>query len=443
LQPTTKKVDATIYRSIVDITEKALKEVYKDKPKMGKVYISPEIAHCKVPNGTRDASMSSAPMSKGSRLPLAGNANVVRGFIWWTNIEDKNSISTIPEYASEKEYIDFVKKSHNEGKHFSTDSFNELMYRLGAENISVTEWGTRVYKPFDQIQYVGYGRNYDRYCSNTIRNLVKKYPELNAAAHQTRGNDHFRVDVDLSAAMMDKNLKLISRCSFYDLSGQCYTHSGDIVDGGDANGAGVAEFIDIDLNKAKEQGVRYFVFTVHSYTSQTYAQMEHMHFGFMEREEQEKGEIFEPSTVSQKVKLNAPSTSATVCMFDIEKREMIWMDEVGQDIFKPWHRNNTVDANWHGTSMVCYKALHMEKPNLDDVIRVNVDARGGEIVYDKDEADLVFDLNEGITPTDIDYFSGELIPAEVAPEYIAKEEDETIAPDEQTIETIEPQNEER
>ena len=221
---------------------------------------------------------------------------------------------------------------------------------------------------------------------------------------------------------MDSNLKQLGRCSYYDLAGNGYCLSGDIVDGGPADGNGVAEFIDIDIEKMKEMGARYFVFSVNSYTEQLFCELPNMHFGFMEREEMNSGEIFEPSTVQQKVKLNSNSTTAITCMFDIEKMEMIWIDEVGQDVFRSNLRVNNIDANWLGTNMVCYKALHMEKANISDVIRLNAEARNGEIVENKEDADLVFSLNEGITPMDFDFFSGELIPKEVSACYLPKEE---------------------
>ena len=325
----TKKLSLGYYDAVVKITEDAIKEVYKDKPQMGKVYIDPEVALCRVPNGTRDAQKGSAPLAKGSRVPFSKDANIMRAFVWWTNIGSDNG---------------------------------------------------------------------------------------------TWGRD--RVDIDLSAGMLDKDLKLVRRCSFYDLADEGYTHSGDITNGGDADGKGVAEFIDIDMDKIKKAyNARYFVFTVNSYTNQPYCDMPHAHFGFMERENQMEGEIFEPSTVQHLIKLNAPATAETICMFDMERKEMIWMDEVGMEAAYGRGLNvNTIDANWQGTQMGCYKALHMEKPFISDVIRLNVEARGGEIVFNKEDADLVFALNEGIKPTDLDYFAGELVPKEVAPEYIPKEE---------------------
>lgn len=325
VEDNTKKLSYGYYKSVVNMTEKAIKEIYKDKPKMGKVYIDPEVAFCRVPNGTRDAQKGNTALAKGSRIPFSKNTNIMRAFVWWTN----------------------------------------------------TKCGS-----FD------------------------------------------RIDIDLSAGILNKNLELITRCSFYNLAETGYAHSGDIVDGGDFNGKGVAEFIDIDIEKIKNKyNARYFVFTVNSFTTQPFCNMPHAHFGYMERENQLEGEIFEPSTVQHLVKLNAPATSETICMFDLKSREMIWMDEVGMEAAYGRKLNiNTIDSNWNGAQMGCYKALHMEKPFISDVIRLNVEARGGEIVFNKEDADLVFALNDGIKPTDLDYFSGELIPKEVAPEYIIEEE---------------------
>lgn len=352
IEDETKKLSFGYYDSVVKITENAIKEVYKDKPQMGKVYIDPEIAMCRVPNGTRDAQKGTAPLAKGSRIPFSKDAKIMRAFVWWTNLDK--------------------------------------------DNASKNDWRDG------------------------------------------------RVDIDLSAGILDKDLKLIGRCSYYDLSGTGYTHSGDITNGGNADGKGVAEFIDIDIDELKEHNekARYFVFTVNSYTEQNYCNMPHAHFGFMERQEQMEGEIFEPSTVQQLIKLNAPSTAATICMFDIERNEMIWMDEVGMEVAYGRGLNvNNIDTNWQGTQMGCYKALHMEKPFISDVIRLNAEARGGEIVFNKEDADLIFALNEGIKPTDLDFFSGELIPKEVAPEYIPEEPEEIQSEEKEEI--IQNENDER
>lgn len=330
VEDNTKPIPIEICQKIKDITEDALKSIYKEKPPMGKIYVDSEIAHCKVPNDTRDASKGSVPMAKGSRIPLGDNANVIRAFVWWTNLDTSMS-------------------------------------------------------PRD------------------------------------------RVDIDLSATLLNKDLQALGDISYYNLTAGDYGcfHSGDIVDGGAFDGKGVAEFIDIDLTKAQAAGVEYICFGVHGYTEQYFSKMEHIKFGYMEREKALDGEIFEPSTVQQCIKLNAPSVTAAMCLFDIKNKDMIWMDAVGMSGFRYAGCVNNAATNIRGTQMACYKALHMEKPDIADVIRINVEARGGEFVDNKEEADTIFALNEGIKPTDLDYFAGNLIPAVVSPEYLPEPEQDT------------------
>ena len=317
----TTPISINICDSVKLITENALKELYKDKPAMGNVYIDPEVAKCKVPNDTRGASKGSVSIAKGSKLPLNDNANITRGFIWWTNLEEQRG----------------------------------------------AEW-------FDST------------------------------------------DIDLSCAFLDKNLSLVNRVSYYNLKTPYACHSGDIVDGGDFDGKGAAEFIDIDIEKAKENGIRYACLTAHSYSGELYKDMAHIRFGFMEREEPMSGEIFEPSTVKQSIKLSAPSTAAVVCAFDLETRKMIWIDDIGHDSFRSFNVNN-LDTNLVGATMALYGAIHMEKPDIYDVIRINVEARGGKLVDEPGWADLTFALDGDIKPTDLEYFSGNLIPEKVAEEY--------------------------
>lgn len=324
----TKPISEEMCNLVILACEKALKEIYKNKPSMGKVFIDPEIAKCKIPNGTRGAQNASVALAKGSRIPINENANTVRAFVWWTNLNPQT-----------------VKK--------------DALFLL-------------------------------------------------------RHDNSFRVDIDLSAAMLNENLNLIDRISYYNLkpAGNFAFHSGDITDAGKFDGPGAAEFIDIDINKANEQGIKYICFMINSYTHQTYADMEHIRFGWMEREDPLSGEIFEPKTVKQNVKLTANSKTAIMCLFDVENKEFIWMDEIGQDSFNSYCINN-IDTNIKGATMSCYKVIHLEKSNVADVIRINAEARGGEIVNNREEADIVFAIDGDITPMDFDYFSGNLISKEV------------------------------
>ena len=199
MEDNTKHIQMDVCQKVKRIAETALIEVYKDKPPMGKVYIDPDVKECKIPNATRGAQGSSIGMAKGSKIPIAKNSNIMRGYIWWTNLKD------------------------------------------------------------------------------------------NGRYHEDR------VDMDLSVACLDKNLNCVDQVSYYNQENNYARISGDIVNGGDFDGKGVAEFLDVDLEKAKEYGIRYVCVAVHSFTQQPLSQMEHAHFGFMEREKMMDGEIFEPS----------------------------------------------------------------------------------------------------------------------------------------------------
>lgn len=66
------------------------------------------------------------------------------------------------------------------------------------------------------------------------------------------------------------------------------------------------------------------------------------------------------------------------------------------------------ESNFHGVTATCYAMVNMKKANLYDLIRLHICARG-EKVSSKEEADLIFDLEEGITPYDIDVFMGQYL----------------------------------
>ena len=57
------------------------------------------------------------------------------------------------------------------------------------------------------------------------------------------------------------------------------------------------------------------------------------------------------------------------------------------------HRNiggNNLESNLSGTAAVCYSMVNVRKPNLYDLIALNVMGRG-MLVENKEDADIVFD----------------------------------------------------
>lgn len=237
-----------------------------------------------------------------------------------------------------------------------------------------------------------------------------------------------RVDIDLSAAVFNDKWEYLEGVSYLRLRSsrlQIY-HSGDITNGGAPNGAGAAEFVDINIGAAAANGARYIVFQVYSFTPQYFSAMSNCRFGWMERENGARGEIFEPSTVEQRIDLTANSTVAIPVIFDCVEKKFIWCD-MSLGAYLEDVRCNNLENNLSGVSAVCYAMVNFNKPNLYDLARINAQARG-ELVTDMGEADVVFigdndavptgaaeDENgeekeqEIITPYDVDYIVGRLL----------------------------------
>ena len=208
--------------------------------------------------------------------------------------------------------------------------------------------------------------------------------------------DDGRVDIDLSAAIFDENWNYMEHISYTNLRSERYKacHSGDIVNGGPVNGDGVSEFLDMDIDSVVKYGARYVVYQVYSFTDQTYADMPHAMFGWMERSDVDSGEIYEPKTVEQKMDLTANSTACIPVIFDCVRREFIWCDmNLSLTGVHTHIGGNNVESNISGITAVCYSMVNMQKPNLYDLITLNVRARG-EFTSDREEADLVFDVEQ-------------------------------------------------
>jgi len=219
------------------------------------------------------------------------------------------------------------------------------------------------------------------------------------------------VDIDLSAAIFDENWNYMEHISYTNLRSKKYNacHSGDITNGGPVNGDGVSEFLDIDIKSIVKYGARYVVYQVYSYTRQKYSDLPHVMFGWMSREHIKSGELYEPKTVEQKMDLTSKSIVCIPVIFDCVSREIIWCDM--NLSLNGCHRNyggNNLESNLSGVAATCYSVVNMHKPNLYDLINLHIKARGLR-VENKEDADVIFDVNSGITPFDTEIFMSEYL----------------------------------
>ncbi len=223
--------------------------------------------------------------------------------------------------------------------------------------------------------------------------------------------DKGRIDIDLSAAIFDENWNYMEHVSYTNLRSDRYNacHSGDITNGGSVYGNGVSEFLDVDIDSVVKYGARYIVYQVYSYTRQKYSDMPHAMFGWMSREDVKSGEIYEPKTIEQKMDLTSQSTVCIPVIFDCVKREVIWCDmNLSLNSCHSNYGGNNVESNLSGVAAACYSMVNMRKPNLYDLIDLHIKARGLR-VENKEDADVVFDVDSGITPFDIEVFMGEYL----------------------------------
>lgn len=219
------------------------------------------------------------------------------------------------------------------------------------------------------------------------------------------------IDIDLSAVIFDENWEYREHISYTNLKSEEYNacHSGDITNGGPVDGDGVSEFLDVDIESVVNCGGRYVVYQVYSYSQRTFEELPHVMFGWMDRQDVFSGEIYEPKTVSQKLDLVSRSIVCIPVIFDCVERSIIWCDmNLSLGSCMNHYGGNNVESNLSGVTAVCYNMVNMKKPNLYDLIELHIKARG-EKTDNKEDADVIFDTDDGITPYDTDVFMGEYL----------------------------------
>lgn len=201
----------------------------------------------------------------------------------------------------------------------------------------------------------------------------------------------YPVDLDLSVAFYNENWGYVGHVSYTELKNsslRCY-HSGDITNGDDFGGEGASEFIDVDLDAMLSEGVRYVVPQVYSYSGEYFNQVP-CTFGWMEREDLNSGEIYEPTTVENQISLSSKGRYTVPLVIDCKERKVIWADLSGQ--FQSAQFNN-LESNLVGTTLAAYAMVNLKKTTMFQVAVLNALARG-KVVKDAKDADVIFTTDE-------------------------------------------------
>ena len=242
------------------------------------------------------------------------------------------------------------------------------------------------------------------------RDLPEALPETPgpagpAAAEDGRGT---RVDLDLSAFFVSEDLARTEQIAYYNLRSTAAVHSGDLTSAPD----GAAEFIDVTLADALRQGWRYVVMTVHSFSHHRLSEVPECWAGAMARgADPQGGEVFEASTVMQRLDLVSPAFNATPFVIDLAERRLIWWDlpvGVGE------HQVANLDRSSNRVLAHLLDLLEGRRMPLAHLLGLLADV----VVKDPDEAELVFGKG-GILPWQTERILALLGPAEVTAEAVS------------------------
>lgn len=236
----------------------------------------------------------------------------------------------------------------------------------------------------------------------------------------TNPEDNERTDLDLSASMYletgtsIKTLILEDRVYYITLRNEALGvyHSGDIVDGGDYNGNGATEFIDMDIEKLAKHSVRYVVLSINLFHGISIESMDgHLNAGWLCMPE-------EPSTITDKIrsvfdpsKLEMRFSITTACSWycpfivDTFDRSIIWMDQEWSP--ESFININNIDTNATAIAKNLYSTLYDKRLTIKDAAILNANARASHISTSSTEnadearanADYVFALSRLDTDT--------------------------------------------
>jgi hypothetical protein len=213
-------------------------------------------------------------------------------------------------------------------------------------------------------------------------------------------NGTSRTDIDLSAVLFDAEFNYFDVVSYYNLKNFGGHHSGDIVNAPE----GAAEFIDLDIERTRSGGVRYVVMSLNSFTEQPYCDLPECFAGWMSRKHANSGEIFEPRAVQDKVDVAANTRICIPSILDLQNRQALWADIA----LRKQPRWNNVESNLSGVSLMLRALTSLVKTDLYALFDLHIKARG-ERTLDKNSADSVFAVRDGITPFDLDRIAAEFM----------------------------------
>lgn len=214
-----------------------------------------------------------------------------------------------------------------------------------------------------------------------------------------------RVDVDLSAVGVDDQFRQTDTCNYQGLTNPGMVHSGDIVSA--PNGA--AEFIDIQLEHLNPR-TRYILLAANVYSGPTFSGLPECFVGWQERQHGQRGAIHEVKTVAEKFQVTSNTKGFLAAAFDVKERRLMWLDAPLQTASHTSILNNMKAVQSTAEEFHLYAASQAKVGHLIDL---HVQARGGTLVDDPKDADVVFSVTPRVAK------KGQVVSAATQPQAIA------------------------
>jgi hypothetical protein len=142
-----------------------------------------------------------------------------------------------------------------------------------------------------------------------------------------------------------------------------------------------------------------------SFSAQPFSDLPECFADWMERENPGTGEIYEPKTERNKFDLTENTQICIPIIIDLFERSVSWCD-IGVTRNQNWYNN--IEGNQRGIVLSCRAMTELVKPNLYDLVSLHIKARGNQC-WEKENANIIFDVDDGITPFDTELFMSEYL----------------------------------
>lgn len=224
-----------------------------------------------------------------------------------------------------------------------------------------------------------------------------------------------RVDLDLSVALYDDLWRFVGLCDYTHLmyAGGAARHSGDLTSAPGPHGA--TEYLDLDLPRLADAGVRFVVPAVLSYNNVPFDELPDAFAGFMAVEGTKRA-VYDPRTVRQRFDLAGDAALRVPMIVDLRTRRAWWADvtlatgEGNHDVWRHRKQLGRMGNDLLDTFQPCGRATLWELACWTAAARTEgpVYVRGrGHVLWgyrradDEPRADFALRVREGWEPDEL------------------------------------------